>query len=240
MSDSRNAVKVWSRKIRLFHWLNVTAITLLIVIGVVILNASSFGVSTEGKILLKTLHVLVGYIFAANLVFRLILAFVGKGYERWREMLPFTRGYTQQLSAFKRHETSAYKGHNPAGKLMVAALLLLMTVQMVSGLVLAGTDIYYPPLGNYFAERVAIDKSKLADIKPYSKSNIDQEAYKEVRAMRAPFMSAHIFSFYGLLLLIPLHIIGVIVAERREKSALVSSMINGYKYLPDDKSPNQE
>jgi len=29
-----------------------------------------------------------------------------------------------------------------------------------------------------------------------------------------------------------LHIIGVIVSERREKTALVSSMINGYKYLP--------
>ncbi len=53
-----------------------------------------------------------------------------------------------------------------------------------------------------------------------------------MREFRAPFITAHVYAFYGLIFLIPLHILGVIVAERREKSALVSAMVTGYKYLP--------
>jgi cytochrome b len=53
-----------------------------------------------------------------------------------------------------------------------------------------------------------------------------------MREIREPFITAHVYAFYTLLFLIPLHIIGVIISERREKTALVSAMINGYKYLP--------
>lgn len=60
MNNETVAVYVWSKKIRVFHWLNVVTITLLIMIGLVILNAKLLGVSSDGKVLLKTLHVLVG------------------------------------------------------------------------------------------------------------------------------------------------------------------------------------
>jgi cytochrome b len=119
---------------------------------------------------------------------------------------------------------------------MVFALLSLMFIQMVSGLVIAGTDIYYPPFGQYFAESVAIDKQNIEAIKPYSKVNVDETAYKAMRDIRKPFITAHVYAFYGLIFLIPLHILGVIVAERKEKTALVSAMITGYKYLPKDDS----
>ena len=236
MNIKREQVFVWSGKIRLFHWINVIAILLLIVIGVVILNGKLFGVSTDGKVLLKTIHVIVGYVFAANLIFRLIIAFIGKTYERWGKMLPFNKGFTEELIEFTQQKRLAYKGHNPAGKLMVLALLSLMSVQMISGLVIAGTDIYYPPFGNYFTQNIAIDKDNLAVIKPYSKENIDEVSYQAMRDFRKPFITAHVYSFYCLLFLIPLHIIGVIVAERRERSAIVSAMFNGYKYLPKDET----
>lgn len=208
------------------------AITLLLALGLVIFNAGALGISVDGKILLKTLHVLVGYVFAINLLLRIVMGFFGKGYERWGKTLPFHKGFTTEFANFKHQQLKKYKGHNPLGKLMVAALLLCMSVQMVSGLVLAGTDIYYPPLGQYFAERIAIDGTQLEKIQPYSKENVDEQAYQEMRALRSPFITAHEYAFYALLFLIPLHIIGVIVSERREKTALVSAMINGYKYLP--------
>ncbi len=240
MNIKREPVLVWSGKIRLFHWVNVIAILLLIAIGVVILNAKIFGVSTDGKVLLKTIHVIVGYVFATNLIFRLIIAFIGKTYERWGKILPFKKGFTRELIEFSQHKKQTYKGHNPAGKLMVLALLSLMSVQMVSGLVIAGTDIYYPPFGQYFSESIAIDKDKLAVIKPYSKENIDEVSYQAMRDLRKPFITAHVYSFYCLLFLIPLHIIGVIVAERRERSAIVSAMFNGYKYLPNDETTDHK
>jgi len=236
MSINREQVFVWSRKIRLFHWINVIAITLLICIGLIILNGKLFGVSTDGKILLKTMHVIVGYVFAINLIFRLIIGFIGKAQERWSKTLPFNKGFKQELVEFKQHKKSAYKGHNPAGKLMVFALLSLMLIQMISGLVIAGTDIYYPPFGKYFAQSIATDKQNVEVIKPYSKVNVDEVAYKEMRAIRKPFITAHVYSFYCLIFLIPLHILGVIIAERRERTALVSAMITGYKYLPKDSS----
>ena len=55
MSQQFSAVFVWSRNIRLFHWLNVAAVFSLIVIGVIILNSKTLGVSVDGKILLKTI-----------------------------------------------------------------------------------------------------------------------------------------------------------------------------------------
>lgn len=232
MSIEREQVFVWSRKIRLFHWVNVITISLLIIIGVIILNGKMFGVSSDGKVLLKTIHVIVGYVFAINLLFRFLIGFIGTSYERWGKTLPFNKGFKSDLVAFKQGDKHTYKGHNPAGKLMVFALLSLMSIQMVSGLVIAGTDIYYPPFGSYFAESIAIDKGNVGSIKPYSKINVDEKAYQEMRDIRKPFITAHVYAFYGLLLLIPLHIIGVIVGERRERSALVSAMFNGYKYLP--------
>tara|TARA_R110001583_G_scaffold3812_1_gene23259 strand:- start:9626 stop:10339 length:714 start_codon:yes stop_codon:yes gene_type:complete len=234
MSIAREQVFVWSRKTRLFHWVNVIAITLLIAIGLIILNEKLFGVSTDGKILLKTIHVIVGYVFAINLLFRLIIGFIGKAHERWSQVLPFNKGFKQELVDFKQHKKHTYKGHNPAGKLMVFALLSLMLIQMISGLVIAGTDIYYPPFGKYFATSIATDKQDIEAIKPYSKVNVDEAAYKDMRAIRNPFITAHVYSFYCLIFLIPLHILGVIIAERREKTALVSAMITGYKYLPKD------
>jgi Ni/Fe-hydrogenase 1 B-type cytochrome subunit len=226
---------VWSRNIRLFHWLNVLSVLLLIVIGSVIYFGKDLGISTEGKILLKTIHVCVGYVFAANLIFRIILGFIGKGYERWGQTLPFNKVFKQELADFKKDKNKTFKGHSPLGKLMVGALMLSLSIQMISGLVIAGTDIYYPPFGQYFASSIAQDKSQVALIKPYSKENVDADAYKEMRNVRKPFITAHVYSFYFLLLLIPLHILAVFFAERREKHSIVSSMIHGFKYLPKDK-----
>lgn len=232
MAIERKQVFVWSRRIRLFHWVSVITILLLVIIGVIILNSKLFGVSTDGKVLLKTMHVIVGYVFALNLLFRLTIGFIGKSYEKWNKTLPFNKNFKSELIEFKQRKKLTYKGHNPAGKVMVLALLSLMSIQMVSGLVIAGTDIYYPPFGHYFVQSIAIDKENISSIQPYSKVNVDEKAYKAMREIRKPFITAHVYSFYVLIFLIPLHIAGVILAERKERSALVSAMFNGYKYLP--------
>jgi len=232
MTSSIIKTFVWSRKIRLFHWINVLAIFLLIMIGSAIYFDDALGLSKDGKILLKTLHVLTGYIFALNLLIRIIVGFIGTGYERWSQTLPFTSAFKQELAQLKQNKNTVFTGRSPIGKLMIAVLFVFMTIQMISGLVLAGTDIYYPPFGQHFAQSVALDKNNLAVIKPYSKENIDAQAYKAMREFRSPFIYAHKKAFYILLLLIPLHIAAVIMLERKQKASIVSAMIHGYKYLP--------
>lgn len=73
----------------------------LIAVGTAILNAGALGVTDEGKILLKTVHVRIGYVLA------------------------------------------------------ISSLLLLLLSQAVTGPVLAGTDLFYPPLGAWIASWIA-------------------------------------------------------------------------------------
>ena len=76
---------------------NVLAVIGLIATGLVILNDDPLGLSAEGKVLLKSVHVSFGYVMALNLLWRFVWAFFGNRYARWRAILPggpgIHRGY---------------------------------------------------------------------------------------------------------------------------------------------------
>lgn len=234
--------KIWDRPTRLFHWLNAICVLLLAALGLAILNEKSFGVSSDGKILLKTLHVYVGYVFAANLLWRFVWACLGSTSARWRAFLPFQPGFRAALADHVRSvfggATRAHVGHSPLGRLMVTLLLLMLLTQALTGLVLAGTDLYKPPFGAMIAEWVTGgDEHKLANLMPGSKEYVDADAYKEMRATRKPIVTTHLYMFYALMIAVLLHVLGVVVAEFRERSGLISAMITGEKVIrpqPDD------
>ena len=142
---------VWDAGTRWFHWINVLCVTALAVVGIVILNAGDLGVPNAGKVTLKTVHTWVGYVFALNLLWRIVWGFRGNRYARWRSILPVGKGYFQALrrnvAAFFTSQPEHYLGHNPLGRLSVTAMLLLLAIQAITGLVLAGTDLFYPPSG---------------------------------------------------------------------------------------------
>jgi Ni/Fe-hydrogenase 1 B-type cytochrome subunit len=224
---------VWDRTVRIFHWDNVICVIGLLSVGIVILNNKILGISTDGKILLKTIHVFIGYVFFINLGYRLVWAFIGNRFSKWKSIIPFTKEHRASFKAFmdgeRNNSPAFFLGHNPLGRLMVAFLFLLLSTQAITGLVLAGTDIYFPPFGNTITEWIAEDKNNLADIKPYSKVNVNPDSYKEMRDFRKPFITTHVYVFYTLLGAILLHIIGVVVSELREKTGLVSAMFTGIK-----------
>lgn len=239
VSDSHEtfyAYRVWDRTVRIFHWVDVICIIGLIGVGLVILNNKSLGISSDGKILLKTVHVYFGYVFALNLTWRLLWGFIGKGFARWSAVLPCGKGYLKKLISYIRNfssdQVAPYAGHNPLARLMVSLMFLLLITQAVTGLLLAGTDLYFPPFGHEIAEWVADtgeDHAKLTQLKPGSKEGLDPIAYQEMRAFRKPFVTVHEYAFYLLSVAILLHIIGVIVTELQEKSGLVSAMFTGNK-----------
>ena len=80
--------QVWDRTVRIFHWVNMLCILGLIAFGTVILNSKALDVSGDGKVILKTLHVYIGYVFVLNLVWRLIWSFIGNRFARWKTFLP--------------------------------------------------------------------------------------------------------------------------------------------------------
>ena len=228
---------VWDKTVRIFHWVNVLCVLGLIAVGTVILNAKALGVPSDGKILLKTVHVYIGYVFAVNLAWRIVWGFIGSHYARWSAILPVGTEYRAQLSAFitgaKSGKLVGFLGHNPIARLMVAMLFLLLSLQALTGLVLAGTDVYMPPFGNTIKEWVATDPSTERNVNPYSKEGVDEMAYKEMRDFRKPFITIHYYVFYILLVSIVLHLIGVVVTELRERNGLVSAMFTGKKVFSD-------
>ncbi|WP_255534300.1 cytochrome b/b6 domain-containing protein [Thiohalobacter sp. COW1] len=230
--------RVWDRSVRVFHWVNFSAVLLLLTIGLIIYNNKALGISAEAKVFLKTFHVWVGYVLALNLAWRYLWGFVGSRYGRWATVLSFGRGYFSELGAYLRSLVSAeprrYLGHNPLGRLMVLVLFVLLTVQAATGLVLAGTDIYYPPLGGWIAGWVAATGVDPATLVPGDKALVDPAAWEAMRGFRKPYITLHKWVFFVLSGAALLHVLAVVVLEIRSRSGLVSVMIHGYK-TPDRK-----
>lgn len=235
---SVRAYRVWDLPVRWFHWVNLLCVLALAGLGLVIFNAGPLGVSGEGKVALKTWHSLVGYVFALNLLWRFLWAWIGSRHARWSAILPWGRGYLAALRGYVKGllagSPPVYQGHNPLGRLMVTWLFLLLCAQMVTGLVLAGTDLFFPPFGHEFAEwatGAGEDHSRLKGLEPGDKSALDPQGYAEMREFRAPFIKLHKIVFYLLMASIPLHIAAVVHAEVRQRQGLVSAMFSGEKML---------
>jgi cytochrome b len=229
------AYPVWDASVRWFHWINVLCVLGLIALGVAILNDKALGVSNDGKILLKTVHVWIGYVFALNLLWRLVWAFVGGLHSRWRAILPGGRGYLSETSSYlsdvRAGRRRQYLGHNPLGRIAVTLLLLLLLAQATTGLILAGTDLFYPPIGSRIASWVAAPGVDPATLVPYAPTMYGKDAYTAMRSFREPIVEIHEFGFYALLALAFLHIMAVVITELREGGNLITAMFTGKKIL---------
>jgi Ni/Fe-hydrogenase 1 B-type cytochrome subunit len=214
----------------------------LAVLATAILYSKELGITDDGKVLLKTTHVWFGYVFAANLGWRVIWAFLGNRQARWSAILPFGSGYGISLKTYVsglfKGDGPSYLGHNPVARLIISLFLLLLIVQAITGLVLAVTDIYYPPFGYWFASWVAAPGVDPSTLVPYDKTGIDAASWDAMRAFRSPFVIVHYWVFYALLFLIVIHILGVVVTELREGGRLVSAMFTGRKVF--DRKPTDD
>ena len=234
--NTSNVYKAWDLPVRLFHWINFICVFLLSIFGLIMLNKGAIGISgIEAGIGLKTIHVLVGYVFAVNLLFRIAWGFTGSVYSRWKTLVP-GEDFKTELKSYKASLTSGepqtFIGHNPRGRLSVLVLLILMTGMMFTGLFRAGTDIYYPPFGGLIASFVAAEGVSPADIKPYDKTGTDPDKMAELGQFKGPIGDIHVYGAYILWLLILIHIIAVIRADSGGEGTLISAMFSGRKNLP--------
>ena len=178
------AYLAWDAPTRWFHWINAISVIGLIATGLVVLNGDVFGLSAEGKVALKSVHVSFGYVMTLNLLWRFVWAFFGNRYARWRAVLPGGAGFMAALQAyvasFLSGEPQQYIGHNPLARIGVSLLFLLLLVQAATGLVLAGTDLFWPPFGRLFAEWVAAGGVDPGTIQPGASELIDKAAYQSM------------------------------------------------------------
>ena len=235
MQPEYRTYRVWDAPTRWFHWINVLAVLGLIGVGLVILFSRDLGISLDGKITLKTIHVIIGYVFVLNLLWRLVWGFFGNAHARWRAVLPGGPGYPRAVrayaAAFVEGHPQVYVGHNPLGRLAVTVIFLLLVVLAATGLVRAGTDLYYPPFGGFVGEYVAkpaVDPETLA---PYDMTMVDEAKFARLKAFKHPFGVVHMWSAYLLMAMIVLHILAVVITELREGGGIISAMFTGRKVL---------
>ncbi|QYJ77592.1 cytochrome b/b6 domain-containing protein [Shewanella acanthi] len=239
MSNPKDVIfsshSVWDKPTRLFHWLNVILVFALTLLGIMMMFRTELGITeTSGRIGLKTLHVLFGYGFAINLIIRIIWGFIGNKYARFGQIIPSSKS----LNALKSDKAAVaagnvpqYLGHSPKGKLAVFAVLLVLVTMMLTGLIRAGTDIYYPPFGGAVQSYIAADNVDASSIKPYDPTGVNEEKANALKPLKGFTGEIHEMGFYLLLLLIVLHIFAVIYTEVNIQPGIISAMFSGIKLI---------
>ncbi|MGJ8686303.1 MAG: cytochrome b/b6 domain-containing protein [Spongiibacteraceae bacterium] len=206
MEDNNEKIRVWDPFVRFFHW------------GLVLAFIISYLSADE----LETVHVYSGYFITALLLGRIIWGVIGSKYARfsnfvrpWSEIKGYLRGLVSGNSV--RH-----LGHNPAGGAMTIALILCLSLSVLSGLKTLGAEGEGPfAVASYAEEGHDEDREQDDDA---------EEFWEEI----------HEFFVNASLLLIVLHITGVIASSLAHRENLAKAMISGDKYrLPTVKSTKQ-
>ncbi|WP_295544704.1 cytochrome b/b6 domain-containing protein [uncultured Pseudacidovorax sp.] len=128
---STTRVRVWDLPTRLFHWALAACVIALVV---------------TAKAGAMDWHFRLGYTTLALLLFRLVWGFVG-GY--WSRFGSFLRGPVAVM-AYVRGRAGAHEriGHNPLGSLSVLAMLLVLLLQVFTGLMSDDAISFTGPLAS--------------------------------------------------------------------------------------------
>jgi cytochrome b len=110
-------VAVWDLPLRLWHW----------ALAISVLTAWFTPTVYDG------LHRIIGYGVIGLLAFRLLWGFWGSRYSRFRMVGVRFRAAPRYLWNLRRGITGRYIGLNPAGTLMLLALLLSLAVSAITG-----------------------------------------------------------------------------------------------------------
>ncbi|QBF83937.1 cytochrome B [Shewanella maritima] len=114
---------VWDLPVRVFHW------------GIVVLMGGLWWTAEQGEM---EWHQILAYVLAALLVMRWFWAAAGSQTAKFSD---FIRSPKAVISYALNRSPSPTLGHNPLGGYMVLALMLMLTVQLVTGL-FATDDIF--------------------------------------------------------------------------------------------------
>lgn len=195
MNTAIAQIRVWDVPVRLFHW--------LLVIGFALAYFTA-------EVHLAAIHIWLGYALIALLLFRVVWGFAGAPHARFRSFIfsvPETLAYVRSLRGGRPLH---YYGHNPAGALMVFALLAVLAAIFITGLLTLAAVDYDGPL-RFLANSVSDDTAYL-------------------------FRHAHDWLVNVALVLIPLHLLGVVVGSLQHRENLVRAMVTGMKKAVGEKS----
>lgn len=209
-------VYVWDRFVRFFHW------------ALVALFCTSYLTGDE----IEWLHVYSGYGIALLILARALWGFIGSTHARFRDFLYSPLSAIEYLKSLTRGEPKNYLGHNPAGAMMVFALLIGLFLTTLSGMKLYAIEEGKGPLAD--AVGLQIVSKAYADSDEYEQDEDDHKTkggYGEENHEAAEefWEEIHEFAVNFMIFLIIIHVVGVIVSSGAHSESLVKAMITGYK-----------
>ena len=134
-------VRVWDLPTRVFHWLLVVCVVLLVITGYVGGDAMQW-------------HARLGYTVLTLLLFRLAWGFIGGHWSRFRSFVYAPSSVLAYLGG--RAHPDHLVGHNPLGAGSVFAMLLLLLAQVGTGLVSDDEIAFTGPLNRFVKNSTAL------------------------------------------------------------------------------------
>jgi len=135
--DHKPQVPIWDIPIRLFHW------------SVVLLLCISWFSADQGYM---RIHLVSGLTLLALLLFRIAWGLVGSTTARFSDFLHPPRRVAAYLKSLAGGERILHAGHNPAGGLMVLALIAVLLAQVATGLFANDGVRFHGPLALLVSE----------------------------------------------------------------------------------------
>lgn len=174
--------------------------------SLVALVVSLFLTAKMGK---QEIHHFLGFSLAALVIGRLIWGLIGSIHARFVGFVTSPRAALRYIVDIGHGKPARYLGHNPAGAWMVLSLLAVVLVLLVTGFALQATLEFDGPL--------------VSLLNPVDDQTVHQ------------LLRTHDLALNVLYFLVPLHLLGVVLASRQHKENLVVAMITGFKTLNTEK-----
>ena len=121
-TDPPSTVRVWDLPTRLFHWLLVVCVVGLVVTG-----------NMGGDMM--TWHARFGFAVLTLVLFRLTWGFWGGHWSRFQQFHLHPTSALTYVRAIRRGDHALQLGHNPLGAWSVCCVLVLLALQIASGMV---------------------------------------------------------------------------------------------------------
>ncbi|SFI55277.1 cytochrome b/b6 domain-containing protein [Celeribacter neptunius] len=198
MSEQLEKTYLWDPVVRVLHW------------ALVIAFFTAFGLGKFGPDQM-TLHFYAGYAVAGIVVLRVLWGIFGFYTARFSNFVKGPGKVIAYARTLPSQTPSRSYGHNPVGALFVVGVLLVLAMQVASGLFADPEDyINVGPLAQYVS------------------SDITRKA-----------LSLHEPLSFLLLIMVLGHIGAIFWYKKRKGENLVKPMITGYADLPPGKVPGE-
>jgi cytochrome b len=211
VKPAHEQTKVWDLFVRIFHWSLVSLVAISYLSGEFELGIHSYS----------------GYAIFILVCLRIVWGFVGSRYARFKNFVYSPSNVMTYLKSILAGNPKRFLGHNPAGGLMILALLTVLGTTTLSGMKLYAIEEGEGPFASNM--QISLVSQAYADSDEAEHHSKEGKYHEEEKEGEELWEDIHEASINLLILLILLHVLGVVLTSKQHKENLVKAMISGNK-----------